>query len=269
MAKISVVLTTFNEGKNIGECLETVKDWADEIIVVDGESKDETVEVAQKYTDKIFIVPNQPIFHINKQIAIDKARGDWILQLDADERVTPQLRDEVLSINNHQSTIINQPVAYWIPRKNYFLGQWLRKGGQYPDAVIRFFKKGKARLPCKSVHEQMEVEGEVGWLKGHLLHHTAETFSGYLARENRYSTLRAQEMIEEGLKVSWSTFIRYMFWLPLKTWFLLFFRHKGFRDGFPGFVFSLFSGFHHRWSFIKFWELKKTGRKIDIERDWV
>ncbi|MDQ7001559.1 MAG: glycosyltransferase family 2 protein [Ghiorsea sp.] len=121
MSKISVVLATFNEENNIGDCLKTIKDWADEIIVVDGESTDRTVEIAKKHGAKVFITSNKPIFHINKQMAIDKAKGDWILQLDADERVTPELRDEILKITkiNHQpSTINHQPIIpcnLWLP----------------------------------------------------------------------------------------------------------------------------------------------------------
>jgi len=264
-SKISVALATFNEEKNIGECLESVKDLADEIVVVDGTSTDKTVEIARKYGAKVIVTNNQPIFHINKQKAIDKCRGDWILQLDADERVTLELAKEIKStIEQSNNETIN---AYFIPRKNYFLGHWLRKTGQYPDGVIRFFKKGKAWLPCKSVHEQMEVEGKVGWLKGHLLHYPYPTFSEYLKKSNRYTTLTAQGMLEKGEQPSfWGYF--WALWQMAKTFLLLFIRHKGFMDGFPGFVFSLYSGLHHISAYVKFWELYYQKRKIDIKKDW-
>ena len=250
---ISIAIATYNEEENIGACLKAVRQLADEIIVVDGSSTDKTVEIARKYGAKTFMTTNKPIFHINKQMAIDKARGEWILQLDADEIVTPALRAEIQSIINHQLSTIN---AYYIPRKNYFLGRWLRKGGQYPDYVIRFFRKGKAYLPCKSVHEQMEVKGEAGYLKGHLLHYSAPTFSRYLTNANRYTSLTAREMLKNKVSINLLSIIYYLLFKPLQTFFAIYFRHKGFLDGFPGFVFALFSGLHYSIAFIKYCESK-------------
>ena len=124
MNKISVVLATFNEEKNLPACLESVKGLADEIIIVDGTSTDKTVEIAKKYGAKITITDNPPIFHINKQKAIDMATKDWILQLDADERVTPELAKEIKKTVSDTSALN----GYWIPRKNYFLGRFLLCG---------------------------------------------------------------------------------------------------------------------------------------------
>src|SRR3989338_7619182 len=155
MASISIVLATFNEEKNLSDCLESVKDLANEIIVIDGLSTDKTVEIAKKYKAVVKVTSNPPIFHINKQKAIDKATKDWILQLDADERVTPELKKEILSVINDKD---NKNAGYWIPRKNWFLGRFLMKGGQYPDYTIRLYKRGKGRLPQKDVHEQAVVE---------------------------------------------------------------------------------------------------------------
>jgi len=263
--KISVAIATYNEEKNLPECLESVRGLADEIVVVDGSSTDKTVEIAKKYGAKVIVTDNPPIFHINKQKAIDECRGNWILQLDADERVTPELKKEIRStIEQSNNKTIN---AYFIPRKNYFLGRWLKKTGQYPDGVIRFFKKGKAWLPCKSVHEQMKVKGKTGWLKGHLLHYPYPTFSEYLKKSNRYTTLTAQEMLEKGKKPSfWGYFLA--LWQMTRTFLTLFIRHKGFLDGFPGFVFSLYSGLHHISAYVKFWELYQQKREIDIKKDW-
>jgi len=250
---ISIAIAVYNEEENIGACLKAIKSWADEIIVVDGSSTDKTVKIAKKYGAKTFITTNKPIFHINKQVAIDKAKGEWILQLDADEIVTPTLRAE---IKNKISNIDKEIVAYYIPRKNYFLGRWLRKGGQYPDYVIRFFRKGKAYLPCKSVHEQMKVKGKAGYLKGHLLHYSVPTFSRYLTNANRYTSLTAKEMLKNKIPINLLSTIYYLLFKPLQTFFAIYFRHKGFLDGFPGFVFALFSGLHHSIAFIKYCELK-------------
>lgn len=155
------------------------------------------------------------------------------------------------------------PIAFYIPRKNHFLGKWLKKTGQYPDPVIRFFKKGKARLPCQSVHEQMKVDGETGRLKGHLFHYPYPNFSEYLRKSNRYTTLTAQEMLDRGEKLGIVSFLKAYFKLE-KTFWSLFLRHKGFLDGFPGFVFSAYSGLHHITAYVKFWELHKQSRKTKV-----
>lgn len=259
--KISVAIATYNEEENIGVCLEAVKDWVDEIIVVDGSSTDKTVEIAEKYGAKVVITTNKPMFHINKQMAIDKTKGNWILQLDADEIVGEELKKEILAIarcplpESRQATLRESPsVAYYLPRKNFFLGHWLRKGGQYPDYVIRFFKRGQAYLPCQSVHEQMKVKGRIGYLKGHLLHYSVPTFSRYLTNANRYTSLTAQEMAQQKISINLLSISYYLLAKPLWTFLSIYFRHKGFYDGFPGFVFALFSGLHHPLAFMKYWE---------------
>lgn len=258
MPRISVVLATFNEERNIGECLKTVRDWTDEIIVVDGESVDQTVEIAKSFGAKVFITTNKPIFHVNKQMAIDKAGGDWMLQLDADERVTPELRNEIQKrVRREKGDEKKEPVAYWIPRKNFFLGRWMKKGGMYPDPVIRFFKKGKAYLPCQSVHEQMAVKGKTGWFKGHLLHYPFPTFAEYLNKLNLYTSLRAQEHLKSRLRLNFVSLTRYFIFVPLRRFFVIYFLHKGFLDGFPGFVFGFFSGLQETVAYLKYWELRK------------
>lgn len=251
--KLSIAIATYNEEENIGRVLSSVKDLADEIIVVDGSSTDKTVEIAKKFGAKVTITDNPPIFHINKQKAIDQCSGKWILQLDADEEITLELAGEIKEIVKKG----NQFSAFWIKRKNYFLGRWLKKGGQYPDPVIRFFKKGKAKLPCKSVHEQVVVEGGIGWLKNDMLHFSVPTFSRYLTNSNRYTSLSAVEFKEENLKYSLFNHLNYLFIKPGKIFLNLYFRHKGFLDGFPGFIFALFSGLHFPIAYIKYWELTK------------
>ena len=250
---LSIAIATYNEEANLEKCLEAVKDIADEIVIVDGSSTDNTVKIAKKYKAKVVVTDNPPIFHINKQKAIDLCRGDWILQLDADEVVTKDLKREMMVIIGDGSGIS----AYWVKRRNYFLGKWLKKGGQYPDPVIRFFKNGQAFLPCKSVHEQIQVNGEVGWLKNDMLHYSVPTFSRYLTNSNRYTSLTASELKEKKVVINLPNSIKYIVYMPLKTFFLLYFRHKGFVDGFSGFVFALFSGLHYAISYVKLWEKQK------------
>jgi hypothetical protein len=248
---LSVVLATYNEEENLGRCLESVKVIAGEIIVVDGSSTDRTVAVAQNYGAKIVVVPNRPMFHTNKQLAIDQAGGNWVLQLDADEVVSPELAGEIGQLTGSAGRY----AAYYLKRKNIFLGRWLTKGGQYPDPVIRLFKTGKARLPGKSVHEQMEVSGEVGELSCHLIHHTAPTLRRYLTNANRYTNLTASQLCQENPGLGIIPFIQYLIFKPAVTFLSLYLRHKGFVDGFPGFAFALFSGLHWPLAYFKYRQL--------------
>lgn len=254
MAKISVAIATYNEEANIRMCLDAVYSWADEIVIVDGGSTDKTVEWAQKYKAKIVQADNPPIFHINKQKALEACTGDWILQLDADEVATEKLRDEIQQItsNRRQATI----VGYYIPRKNFFLGHWLRKGGQYPDYVIRLFKRGKGKFPCKSVHEQIEINGRVGYLTNPLLHYTSRTIADYWRKAHAYIALNAQELKENKLQLNLLSYVLYNVQKPTKTFLSLFLRHKGFIDGAYGFLFAFFSALHYPLSYWKYRQIK-------------
>lgn len=255
MVKLSVALATFNEESNIASCLDSVRELASEIVVVDGSSKDKTVEIAKKYGAKVKVTDNPPIFHINKQKALNMATGDWILQLDADEHVSGELADEIKKVVDGGS----EYNGYWIPRKNYFLGRFLTKGGQYPDYTIRLYKKGKGRLPQKDVHEQAEVEGKVGYLKNPLLHYPYKNFSFYIEKWNRYNILIAAQIKKDMERKN--KFERVMFgigYLIIKPahWFLTtYIRHKGFVDLWQGFVFSLFSALRFPVAYIKYLQM--------------
>jgi glycosyltransferase involved in cell wall biosynthesis len=292
---LSVVLSTINEESNIGLCLNSVKSIADEIVVVDEESTDKTRDIARKYGAKVYKVKHEEIFHKTKQKALDRATGDWILQLDADERVTRKLAREIreeLRIKNHKLKIksfedkkkkfpnkwklferhqnlieqrdgligkkTGEVVAFFIPRMNHFLGKPLKYGGVYPDGVIRLVKRGKARFPAKSVHELMEIEGKVAWLFNDLEHHDSPTLSRYLERANRYTDLTATEFKEKKLPVDYWNLFKYSFLIPGAHFLLLFFRHKGFLDGMRGFIWSLFSALHFPIAYFKYWQTEKT-----------
>lgn len=252
MVTLSVVIATFNEEKNLPECLESVKDIADEIVVVDGSSRDKTVDIAKQFGAKVKVTDNPQIFHINKQKAIDMATKEWILQLDADERVTKALADEIKTvINSHP-----KENGFWVPRKNWFLGRFLMKGGQYPDYTLRLYRRGKGRLPQRDVHEQAEVEGSVGYLKEPLVHIADPEFKRYLLRFNRYTNLMAKQLKEQDIKSSPTNIAKYLLLLPC-WWFLLTYgRHKGFMDGWQGFVFSFFSAMRYPVSYMKRLKMK-------------
>lgn len=244
---LSVAIATYNEQDNIARCLDSIKDLVDEIVVYDAESSDNTVSILKKYPRlKIISGPNHPIFHLNKQATIDACTSDWILQLDADEVVTPQLKTEILNI------IASNPSenGFWIKRQNYFLGKFLTKGGIYPDPTIRLYRRGKGHLPCKNVHEQAEIDGSIGWLNHDLLHYSDPTFSRYLLRNDRYTTLLATELHHP-------TFFNYFIIKPIHWFFLAYFFHRGYVDGFPGFVFAWYSSLRFPIAYIKYYEQKK------------
>lgn len=250
MQKVSVTLATFNEEKNIAKCLESVKEIASEIVTVDGTSNDRTVEIVKSFGANVIVRENPKIFHINKQIANDHATMDWILQMDADEVVTPELAKEIREKIEDESYN-----GYWIPRKNFFLGRFLMKGGQYPDYTIRLYRRDKGRLPQKDVHEQAEVEGKVGHLRHAIEHYPYESFSNYLFKWKRYNSIFADQIDEEKKKKNlisraWM-FFDYLIIKPIYWFLLTYIRHKGFMDSWQGFTFSLFSALRFPASLIK------------------
>jgi glycosyltransferase involved in cell wall biosynthesis len=279
---ISVTLATFNEEVSLPACLNSVKGWVDEIIVVDGKSTDSTAKLARSYGAIVLLRENNPVFHVQKKIANEAATSDWVLQLDADERITPEMKIEILDLLdgkffgydtwlsplkagiNKVFKLFPEPqkltkpaAAYWLPRRNFFLGRYLRHAGQYPDPVIRLFQRGQAQLPAQDVHEQMVVKGVTGWLRSEIDHYATPDFSRYLLRENRYSSLKAQQLKTAGVKITLFNTLKYLFFMPLGTFGSLYLRYRGFLDGFPGFVFSLYSGLHHAFSYMKLWEIYK------------
>ncbi|MBU1117458.1 glycosyltransferase family 2 protein [Patescibacteria group bacterium] len=249
--KLSVAIATYNEQENIKRCLDAVANWVDEIVIVDGQSTDDTVKIAKKFKNvKIISTSNKPMFHLNKQMAIDACTGEWILQLDADEVLSPELKSEILKTIS--DTKYN---AFWIKRKNFFLGRFLKKGGVYPDPTIRLYRNGFAKLPCKDVHEQAEVRGPTSTLNSDLLHYADPNFNRYLMRNSRYTTLLAQELKDKKIKINCLNFIKYFLIMPIYWFLLTYFRHRGYVDAFPGFVFSWYSSLRFPIAYVKLFEL--------------
>lgn len=246
MNRISVILATFNEEKNIKDCLDSVKGWVDEIVVVDGTSTDNTVEIVRKYTKKIFVRENPPMFHINKQMAIDKATGEWILYLDADERVSEELRAEILSVIKNKNNN-----GYWIPRKNIIFGRWIKNSFWYPDYQLRLFKRGTAYLPCKSVHEQPQLTGKADYLKNPLIHYNYQTISQFIHKlDTLYTENDARIYLAQKKKIFWYDAIRF----PTGEFLATFFAREAYKDGLHGLVLSIFQSFSSFVTFAKIWE---------------
>jgi glycosyltransferase involved in cell wall biosynthesis len=245
---LSITIITLNEEKNIKACLESLR-FADEIIIVDSGSEDRTLPIAREFTDKIYQEPWQG-FSRQKNLAQDKAQGPWILNIDADERVTAELKEEILSAIKKDSLW----AGYKIPRKNYFCGQWIRHGGWYPNHQLRLYRKEAGTFALREVHEQVVVQGKIGTLKAPIEHFTYDSISDYLKRMDRYSDLSAKQYRLEGKKVSWPEILFRTQFTFLKMWIL----QRGFLDGAKGLVLAVLYSYY---TFIKYAKLKETSKK--------
>jgi len=248
--KVSATLITFNEESNIEACLRSIS-WADEIIVVDSESTDRTVEIAKKYTDKVFTSP-WPGHKQQKNIAIDKSSYDWIFSIDADERVTPQLRDFILK------TLMNPAASgYRFPRLNHFIGKRMRFGGWYPDHVLRLFRKDKGRFGGINPHDKVEVpDGKIVTVKIPLVHFTYNSLSQYLVKQDFYSSIAAREKYRSNklYKFMPVTLAIKALWKFLEVYFLKF----GILDGTHGFIAAAGASYSTFWKYSKIWEIAKA-----------
>ena len=253
MPKLSVAIITYNEESNIRRMLESVK-WTDEIVVVDSGSTDRTVEICRSYTDKVFH-QDWLGFAKQKNLAIDKTSGDWVLSLDADEPIEPGLADEI-------RTILSSPhpfEGYYLPRKTFFLGKQIRHGGWYPDYNLRLFRKGKGRFEERAVHEAVKVQGSVGKTRHALEHFAYPDLASYLSSINKYSSLSVDVMGEKGIsgfKTSWI----HILMRPVLTFVLKYFLRLGFLDGKHGLVLNLFHSYYVFAKYAKAWERREKAQ---------
>jgi glycosyltransferase involved in cell wall biosynthesis len=250
VSRLSVTIIAWNEEERLRGCLESVA-WADEIVVVDAESGDKTVQIAHEFTDKVSVRP-WPGFAAQKNFAIDQASGDWILSLDADERVTPELRDRVRAILKDESAVD----GYSIPRRNIFWGAWVRHGGLYPDYQLRLFRRSAGRFVENAVHESVTVSGRVEALAEPMLHHSYRDLEDFVRRSNRYSTLSAQDWIRRGRRAGLMGLVT----RPLGRFFSMYIVHRGFLDGWRGFVLAVLYAEYVFLRMAKVWETRR-GRK--------
>jgi len=182
--KVSVCILALNEEKHLKSCLTSINNLADEIVItVDSLTSDNTISIAKQFTDKVFIKEHQDNFHKNKQFTLDLAKNDWILWMDADEAIEPNLVSEI-------KTVLENPqfAAYQIPRKNMMFGKWIAHSGWYPDYQIRLFQKSKTKFPCKHIHEHPQVNGEIGLLQNHILHQNYNSVTHFLEKMNNYTS---------------------------------------------------------------------------------
>lgn len=247
MQKLSVVIITLNAAGQLKGCLESAA-FADEVIVVDAGSADGTVDLATEYGARV-IHQEWLGFGPQKQFAVSQAIHDWVLCLDADERVSGELREAI-------SEVLENPRfdAYRMARCNRFMGRYLRHGEGYPDWSLRLFDCRRAQWSDDAVHEKVLFEGVVGTLRGDLLHDSCETLESYLAKQNRYTTLQAEQLYRQGKRVH----VGQLVLSPLLRFVKFYLFRMGFLDGVPGLVHTLIGCFN---SFAKYAKLIALGRE--------
>lgn len=244
---VSAVVIAYNDEPNMRACLESVT-WADELIVVDSHSTDATERISREFTDKV----HQQEFHGFGRLrneAIAHAKHDWVFSLDTDERATPELRDEIRLVLDAGP----EADAYFVPRKNYFLGRWIKHCGWYPDyRQPQLFRKSRLRYRDELVHESFDLDGKIGYLTTAALQFPFRDIDHYLAKQERYSDLMARRMVEQGRAFSWHQLLSH----PCFTFLKMYIGRKGCLDGVPGLILS---GLYAYYTFIKYarlWELQ-------------
>ena len=252
--KISVVLITFNEADRLEAALKSVEGIADEIVIVDSHSTDETEKIALKHTDRFFR-RKWTNYADQKNYANSKASFPWILSLDADERLSPGLRQEILSLKEEDPAAS----AFSVPRQAYYLGRWIRHSGWYPDRKVRLFRNKNASWEGEFVHESLDVEGEVKKLQGILQHFTYRDLSDQLLRVDTYSGLGAQKLYADQKRCR----CYHLSILPFFSFLRSYVWKAGFLDGQAGFIIAVMQGYGVFARYAKLREIWKKGERIE------
>lgn len=252
---IAALVITYNEEKNIEECLESVN-WINEIIVIDACSTDRTVEIARQYTDKVFLnIWNG--FGQQKNLGIEKTMSEWVLIVDADERVSPELRYEIEDrLSKHRN---DRFAGYQIPRRNYFYGKWIRWGGSYPDYQLRLFRKDSGRYNDVAIHENLILDGPIGYLKNHIDHITERCIADHFKKFDNYTTLAAQEKRKRKKQIKWYDIA----FRPIITFIKVYISKQGYRDGLYGLIYGIFASFYTFSKYVKLWEMRNIEKYYD------
>ena len=247
MKKISAVLITYNEEEKIQRALKSLEPVSDEIIVVDSYSSDGTVETCRHYTDRV-LLKDWEGYRKQKQFATDQANHDWILSLDGDEMLSPQLTQELLEWKRKEGSC----KGYCFPRKTFFMGRWIEHTTWYPDWQLRLFERPSGRWEGGRVHESVKVTGPTGKFKGHIYHHTYASFSEYLEQLERFSSLAAQDQFERGDRAGWTHLLLHPPVIFLKNYLF----RRGFLDGMPGLAVSFLAAVSTLFKYLKLWEIQ-------------
>jgi glycosyltransferase involved in cell wall biosynthesis len=253
---ISIALITLNEEVNLPHTLESVnpllRDGQGEVIIVDSGSTDRTLEIARSFGAKIFCEPWKG-FAAQKNSAMEKASGDWVLQLDADEALEPELAREIISQLEASANL----VGFWIPRKNFFLGRWIKHGGFYPDPKLRLIRRGAGKFEEYGAHPTIKVEGATGRLKHALIHNAYPNLRGYIDHMNSYSTSGAEIAVAQGHR---GFNLLNILVRPKLTFIYNYVFRLGFLDGREGFLLHMYHAVYVSWKYAKAWELSRNRR---------
>ena len=249
---ISAVIVTYNEGQSLKDCLESIRKEVDEIVIVDLGSEDKTLEVAKDFRAKIFTHKRVNYVEKIRDFAVSKTKGDYVLVLDSDERMTSTLWEKLKEVKSK-----NKYDAVNIPRKNIFFGRKISYTNWWPDQQIRFFKKGAVSWGSK-IHSYPKVKGKIYNLDATsdyaIIHYGYKTVSEFMDRQNRYCEIEAKNLYDEGIRFSWFAF----FWKPLREFLVRYVRHAGFLDGFYGFMLSVLMMIYQLEVMVKLWELERN-----------
>jgi len=248
---LSVILITKNEEANLKDCLESVS-FANEIIVVDSQSSDKTQEIAKSFGAKLEITADWPGFGPQKNRALNLATQEWVLSIDADERVTPALKEEILKVISSKESAN----CYAIPRSSWYCGRFMKHSGWYPDYVDRLFKRGTAKFSDHLVHERLLPEGPVDQLQNHFLHYSFRDFSQVLKKIDTYSTASAEQAYLKGKRSSVGKAVGHGLWAFFRTYVL----HLGFLDGAQGLALAISNAEGTYYRYIKIWLLEQSGK---------
>lgn len=254
--KISVIMVTRNEERKIRRCLESIR-WVNEIVIVDQNSDDATAAICREYTDKVYIVENKGYCEPDRPAALSKTSNEWILYLDADEEVTPRLREEIenkVTVTFSDCHLVFN--SYYIPRKNIFLGKWIRGSGWSPGYVLRLFKRDSVRFSTR-IHTDLFPVGNCGYLQEQLNHYTCEALEEYLCKLNRYTGILASQAYEKGARITRLNGAIKLFLMPGVYGLKKFILQKGFKDGLYGVLIAFLTKLTIFLMYVKVWEIQR------------
>tara|TARA_Y100001970_G_scaffold292063_1_gene431748 strand:- start:1590 stop:2354 length:765 start_codon:yes stop_codon:yes gene_type:complete len=252
---VSVTIIGHNEVNHLLELLPQLN-WADEIVYVDCDSQDNSLNVAKTNGCRVFSRPNNYNLNVNKSYAIEQAINEWIFYIDPDERISEKLGTEIKKVIKNTNNS-----AFKLNRRNHCFGVWLKNGSQYPDVQIRLFRKNSATFPNKHVHEKLSIKGKLGILENDLHHFPYTDISQFLRKFDFYTEIEASYLQNSGTRVTFFNSIKFLIFKPLTRFVRRYIIKGGFRDGFPGLFFAIFDALNFVVRYLKLWEYTKISKK--------
>ena len=249
---LSITIIGHNEIEHLRELLPQLK-WADEIVYVDCESHDGSLEVMREAGCRVYSRPNNTNLNVNKSYAMEQANGDWVFYVDPDERIPEILVSEIEKVIQDTTNS-----AFKLNRRNHYFGNWLRHGSQYPDTQLRLFRKDSAHFPNRHVHEKLVVEGSIGKLNNDMLHFPYLNISQFLSKFDFYTRVEAGYLRDSGVRITAGNSLRFLVLKPFSRFFRRYFLKGGFRDGLPGLFCAIFDALNFVVRYFKLWELTQN-----------